>query len=238
MRIIKVTTIFLTGVLMLVAVYCNSAQAGFTVKWDPNDPTPDGYRLFARWEGTDTYDYTKPFWEGQEVTVRVDDLLPPLPEMIAPTNTSATWDKASSSVTVDWNQPPQTVVTDKVYMVVRAYLDPIFPNTETLESEDSEEVNIDQSNQNVVTEWEVWFAETSGGPYTSLGKVPATGNTRITEPLTVVPVGQAKTIYFTVVAFGQNGVHSPDSQETSVIVDRRILEPPANISVTVTVPVQ
>jgi hypothetical protein len=227
----------LTVMAFCMVAYANIAMAQFTVTWDENVPAPTGYKLFHRWEGTPAYDYDNPHWTGPLPPVTVTDLLPPLPAMLAPTNTSAVWNKADSTVMVDWNQPPSATATDKVYMVVRAYDDNNGAGP-LLESADSEEVNIDQISKNDVTKWEVFFSETSGGPYTSLGEVPATGNTRITQPLTVVPVGQAKVIYFTVVAFGQEGTSSPDAPETSVLVDRRTLTPPANITVTATVPVQ
>lgn len=228
---------YLVNVMVFSLFLCSEAQAQFTVTWDENTPAPTGYKLYHRWEGTPTYDYEHPFWTGPLPPVEVKDLLPPLPAMLAPTNTTATWNKADSTVMVDWNQPASAAATDKVYLVVRAYDDNNGAGP-LLESADSEEVNIDQTSKNDVTKWEVFYSETSGGPYTSLGEVLATENTRITQPLTVVPVGQAKTIYFTVVAFGQDDTTSPDAPEASALIDRRTLIPPVNIKITVTVPVQ
>lgn len=227
------------GVVLAMFLCFQTAQAEFTVTWDENVPAPTGYKLFHRWEGTPVYDYDNPYWTGALPPVIISDLLPPLPEMLAPTNTSAIWDKTASSVTIDWNQPPSAEATDKVYMVVRAYM-AADPDTgaEELQSADSEEVNIDQTKKNDVTAWRVFYSETSGGPYTSLGDVPATGNTRITKPLTIVPEGQAKIVYFTVIAIGQNDMVSGDAPETSALIDRRTLVPPVNIKITATVPVQ
>lgn len=43
-----------------------------TLRWDHNDPMPEGYRVFERIEGA-PYDYTKPVYQGSEnVTPRVE----------------------------------------------------------------------------------------------------------------------------------------------------------------------
>ena len=44
--------------LALVLVLADSAAA-VTLEWDPNDPSPEGYRLFRRLEGQ-VYDYSQP----------------------------------------------------------------------------------------------------------------------------------------------------------------------------------
>ncbi|MCP3889915.1 MAG: fibronectin type III domain-containing protein [Desulfobulbaceae bacterium] len=44
-----------------------------TLAWDPNDPTPDGYRIFQRLQGQ-AYDYDWPIWAGTETTTDVNDL--------------------------------------------------------------------------------------------------------------------------------------------------------------------
>ena len=41
-----------------------------TLIWDPNDPTPEGYRLFARVNGYQ-YNYSEPIWTGTSTTVKV-----------------------------------------------------------------------------------------------------------------------------------------------------------------------
>lgn len=47
--------------------------ASVTLQWDPNDPTPDGYRVFAR-TSAGSYDYANPDWEGTAVTCTLDNL--------------------------------------------------------------------------------------------------------------------------------------------------------------------
>jgi hypothetical protein len=46
-------------VLFLSLLFATAASAAVTLEWDPNDPAPEGYRLFRRIDGA-TYDYTAP----------------------------------------------------------------------------------------------------------------------------------------------------------------------------------
>jgi hypothetical protein len=53
---------------------------GVTLAWDPNNPAPDGYRVFQRLEG-ESYDYSTPVWPGvgdddSQVTATIDNLQP------------------------------------------------------------------------------------------------------------------------------------------------------------------
>ncbi|MGD8701156.1 MAG: hypothetical protein PVH26_01880, partial [Desulfosarcina sp.] len=41
--------------------------------WDPNNPSPKGYRLFQRTEGQ-SYNYTQPVWEGTNTSITVYNL--------------------------------------------------------------------------------------------------------------------------------------------------------------------
>ena len=59
------------GLLIFLPVVAFAAQV--TVAWDPNTPTPDGYRLYQRLEGQ-AYDYTDPVWEGTDITTTIYDL--------------------------------------------------------------------------------------------------------------------------------------------------------------------
>ena len=59
------------GLLVCLPVVAFAAEV--TVAWDPNTPTPDGYRLYQRLEGQ-TYDYTDSVWEGTDVTTTIYDL--------------------------------------------------------------------------------------------------------------------------------------------------------------------
>ena len=44
-----------------------------TLAWDPNDPVPEGYRIFQRTEGQ-IYDYTQPVWQGTNTSCTVYNL--------------------------------------------------------------------------------------------------------------------------------------------------------------------
>ena len=41
------------------------------ISWDPNDPAPEGYRVFQRGAGQ-SYDYSAPAWQGPESPATID----------------------------------------------------------------------------------------------------------------------------------------------------------------------
>ncbi len=49
------------------------AACPVTLKWDPNDIPPDGYRLFVHEKGQ-AYDYNTPAWEGTDSTGTISGL--------------------------------------------------------------------------------------------------------------------------------------------------------------------
>jgi hypothetical protein len=56
------------GLIVLIVVFFQPIFAGaaqVTLAWDPNDPAPDGYRVYQRVEG-DSYDYESPVWPGPD----------------------------------------------------------------------------------------------------------------------------------------------------------------------------
>lgn len=58
----------------LSMVFFTLAQASdVTLAWDPNDPAPDGYRLFMRQDGQ-VYDYSSPAWQGTDTQATLSDL--------------------------------------------------------------------------------------------------------------------------------------------------------------------
>lgn len=74
-RFLKIAVIlFLIACLVLVFIYTARA-AEVMLKWDANDPTPDGYRIFQRVAGAD-YDYTTPVCDTQETQCTVNALIP------------------------------------------------------------------------------------------------------------------------------------------------------------------
>ena len=58
-------TAWVLTIFFLLPIQSFSAQA--TLAWDPNDPAPEGYRIFQRIEGQ-TYDYSQPVWSGPGTT--------------------------------------------------------------------------------------------------------------------------------------------------------------------------
>lgn len=61
--------IFLT--ILFSPALIQAAQV--TLAWDANDPTPIGYRLYQRTEGS-SYNYTQPAWTGSETTCTLCDI--------------------------------------------------------------------------------------------------------------------------------------------------------------------
>jgi hypothetical protein len=50
------------GIAIFILVFSTVTQAAqVTLAWDPNDPAPDGYRVFLHTEG-EAYDYASPVW--------------------------------------------------------------------------------------------------------------------------------------------------------------------------------
>ncbi len=54
---------FTSSVCFSADTYTVPQTAEVTLAWDPNDPTPDGYRIYKRIEG-ESYDYSQPCWTG------------------------------------------------------------------------------------------------------------------------------------------------------------------------------
>jgi len=61
--------------LALSMLLCGSTSmaADVAVRWDPNNPTPEGYRVFMRDEAG-SYDYSQPAWQGPETTTTLTGL--------------------------------------------------------------------------------------------------------------------------------------------------------------------
>ncbi len=55
---------FASGVCFSADTYTVPQTAEVTLAWDPNDPAPDGYRIYQRKEGQ-SYDHSQPCWTGQ-----------------------------------------------------------------------------------------------------------------------------------------------------------------------------
>ena len=63
--IIRVSTIVVPTIIFFTTI--SAMAASVSLRWDPNDPTPEGYRVFARESGR-SYNYSAPIWEDSLTT--------------------------------------------------------------------------------------------------------------------------------------------------------------------------
>lgn len=66
----KIIAIILTSFLITTTSMASSVG----LRWDANDPTPEGYRVFIRETNQAIYDYDFPVWEGEEIECVIDRL--------------------------------------------------------------------------------------------------------------------------------------------------------------------
>jgi hypothetical protein len=59
------------AIVAMAATWAFSANV--TLRWDANDPAPEGYRVFAR-ESGQSYDYLHPIWENNDTTCTLTGL--------------------------------------------------------------------------------------------------------------------------------------------------------------------
>lgn len=64
--------LLLIGLMILLATSVFAADV--TLRWDPNDPTPEGYRVFMKGE-SDPYDYATPAWQGPQTQTTLEGLV-------------------------------------------------------------------------------------------------------------------------------------------------------------------
>ena len=69
------TVTFFVALTLFFTAVTFSYGANVSLQWDANDPTPDGYRVFAR-ETNQSYNYSSPLWQGQEATCTLIGLEP------------------------------------------------------------------------------------------------------------------------------------------------------------------
>ncbi|WP_319408133.1 fibronectin type III domain-containing protein [uncultured Desulfosarcina sp.] len=69
--IVRVGTIVVPIVIFFTTI--SAMAASVSLRWDPNDPAPQGYRVFAR-KIDQAYDYSRPDWEGASTSCTVDTL--------------------------------------------------------------------------------------------------------------------------------------------------------------------
>jgi hypothetical protein len=231
--------ILYTMLLSLLIAAAASAGERVTLKWDPNSTAPDFYTMYQRTEGQ-AYDYTSPLPnppdhpDGQipsPTTTFTVTLPTPTPAPPPPVISAGSFDRATSSVNLQWTQGEATD-TERYYWVVRA-------NIGADQSGDSNEASHDVVGKSTVARWDVFYSLTSGGPWTKLDTVQNAGGTQpaVTAPLTAVPAGGRADVFFTAVAFSSDTLFSQNAQEVRVDVDRRTLKPPT-LTIQAVVPVQ
>ena len=65
----RIVSIFISFFLLLTTTA--AVAANVTLRWDPNNPAPEGYRVFAR-RSDQVYNYSRPDWEGAAATCTVN----------------------------------------------------------------------------------------------------------------------------------------------------------------------
>ena len=66
-----IVSIFFSFFLLLTTTAAMAASV--TLRWDPNDPAPEGYRVFAR-KSDQVYNYNQPDWQGAATTCTLNNL--------------------------------------------------------------------------------------------------------------------------------------------------------------------
>jgi hypothetical protein len=68
LTILFVSVFFLVpGIPLGATTYDVPQTAGVKLAWDPNDPAPNGCRIYQRTEGQ-SYDYSRPSWTGSDTS--------------------------------------------------------------------------------------------------------------------------------------------------------------------------
>jgi hypothetical protein len=70
-KLLRVKVILVSLIILFTAT--TAMAASVTFRWDPSEPTPDGYRVFARKIGQ-AYNYSRPDWEGSAATCTIDQI--------------------------------------------------------------------------------------------------------------------------------------------------------------------
>lgn len=69
--LVRISAVIVPGILFFTALCAMAASV--SLQWDPNNPPPDGYRVFARKSGQ-AYNYRQPDWEGTTVNCTIINL--------------------------------------------------------------------------------------------------------------------------------------------------------------------
>jgi hypothetical protein len=228
-RVIFLTLLIPLLLLTYMGIGYSAEVKNYSVTWDKNVPDPEGYRVFERREG-EAYDYSSPIWEGEFPPANDITTPLPIPEMPVQTGLVGSWNKDASEIYLDWNIKDAVPNEEVRYVIVRAY-------EGSRESADSEEVSVTMRTENQVVLWRVYYSEDEQN-WIELDAIQRAEGSRLTKPLTVVPEGEEKLLYFTIVAFGAGDTFSENATPVAVLIDRTELGIPSNVKITVTIPVE
>ena len=224
--------IFIILALLLLLTPAVLFAEQVTVAWDPNDPTPDGYRVFERADDAG-YDYSHPLWQGPETTATVNVSSIPMKiikySFVVRAYEGQLESADSNEVFVSYDRTPPDVIDS-----IQAVYD---QKTSSIALE-----FIQPGDLMRVDHWTVYYTFTSGKDYVRFDDIPNTGNQKVTvtKPFEAVPDGEKQTVYFVAVGFHDLQSYSANSPEVAVEINRRpVPEPPGNVTVTkVVIPVQ
>ncbi len=65
--------VFLASLALVAVTATSGLSASIWVRWDANDPAPEGYRIYHR-KGVQPYDYSSSFWDGTSTTCELTGL--------------------------------------------------------------------------------------------------------------------------------------------------------------------
>ena len=66
--------VFLASLAVIAITVTSGLGADVAVRWDANDPAPDGYRIYAR-QGSEPYDYSRFIWQDDVTTCTLTGLI-------------------------------------------------------------------------------------------------------------------------------------------------------------------
>lgn len=220
--------------LILLAVFSFTSSAfsdQVTLAWDPNDPTPEGYRIFDRPEGG-AYDYSIPAWQGPETTATVEVLGEAMKSMKYYFVVRAYEGNLESADSIEVEYTVDRTPPEKVTSLSASYD----------RAASSISLSFTQVNPVRARYWKIYYTFTSGKDYQEFDTIQKStsndGKVQLTKPFTAVAKGERRTVYFTVIGFYEPKSFSANSEEVSVDVNHKIIVAPANIRITAAIPVQ
>lgn len=222
--------IFLFLILFPTIAFSETIQ----LEWDyPDDQIIDGFKIYLKTKYTDTYDYTQPL-----ATVESDARSYKY-EAAATAGANVNYVFVVRAFKDDEESDDSNEVGHKVIGIA-----PATPISLTGEyNKDTSILNL--SWEQPQDEWDIWqwivyYRLDDETEFTELGQVDKGNALTLTKDFDVVPAGESKTVYFTVVSFRRDyTIHSENSAEFSLVIDRQGPPvPPENLKINIEIPVQ